>query len=51
MKEKRTQCEAKYGDGQCKELATTGVIANGVYFNLCKQCAKVAVKQIKLNHS
>lgn len=49
MKEEN-RCEAKYGDNECQNRATTGVISCGRYFRLCKECAKVAVKQIKLNN-
>lgn len=49
MKE-QIQCEAKYGDSQCNAKATTSVISQGELFRLCKSCAKVARKQILLNH-
>lgn len=45
----KQRCEAVYGDNRCNKDADDVVISNGQIFCLCKECAKLARKQIKLN--
>lgn len=44
------KCEAKYGDSRCGKVAVASVISQGELFTLCKDCLKIARKQIKYNN-
>lgn len=43
------QCEASYGDKGCDKNAFAVVVSGGLFFHLCKECAKLAEKQNKAN--
>jgi hypothetical protein len=45
------KCEAFWGKNACDKKFTTTVFSGCVVYNLCKGCAKVIKKQIKLNNS
>lgn len=41
------RCEAKYGDRQCEKIAVTSIISQGIIFKLCKNCGRIAKRQIE----
>lgn len=43
-------CEAKYGNKRCNNKAVSSVIVSNKIFRCCKECGKLARKQIKLNN-
>jgi hypothetical protein len=43
-------CEAKYGDKKCENKAERTILFFNTSYNLCRDCAKLHNKQMKLNN-
>lgn len=50
MKKIKEECQAKYGKNKCKNKASMLIPVNGQFYNLCSECAKQTIKQIKANN-